>query len=166
MKTLPSLRFIWLLAAFLSLSTLSWAQSSQSEVQLIRNLWGNAKEELVRQYMDLNPEEADKFWPVYEAYTSDRGKLGTERIAIIEDYARNYTTLTDSKIDKLTQRLFKNELQLDKLQQKYYGKMKKALSPMRASQFMQLEKYLQTMIRYELQNNLPFIGELDRKRGT
>jgi hypothetical protein len=40
---------------------------------------------------------------------------------------------------------------------------KKDLGGLTAAKYVQLELYLQTMIRAELQNNIPFIGELDKK---
>jgi hypothetical protein len=58
--------------------------------------------------------------------------------------------------------LLKNNAAIDKLQLKYYNLIKKEISAIRAAQFMQLELYMQTMIRAELQNSLPMIGELDK----
>jgi hypothetical protein len=42
--------------------------------------------------------------------------------------------------------------------------MKKVLGPLDAAKFIQLENYIQTGIRNELQNALPLIGEIDRKK--
>ena len=95
-------------------------------------------------------------------YVEEGKKLGEERIQIIASYADNYVGLTNEKADELTQRLLKNNAAIDKLQLKYYNLIKKEISAIRAAQFMQLELYMQTMIRAELQNSLPMIGELDK----
>ena len=39
--------------------------------------------------------------------------------------------------------------------------MSKAVSPVRAAQFMQLENYLLTAIQMDIQDNIPFIGDLN-----
>jgi len=49
-----------------------------------------------------------------------------------------------------------------KLYQKYYGKMKKVISPLKAAQFIQLEVYLENAVRTQIQSQIPFIGDLDR----
>jgi hypothetical protein len=42
--------------------------------------------------------------------------------------------------------------------------MKKVLGGLEAAKFMQVENYLQTSIRSEVQEAIPFIGELDKSR--
>ena len=114
--------------------------------------------------MNFSDAEGRLFWPVYDEYADRRKKLAANRIAILQNYMSNYDNLTNEKAEELTEKIFKNNTQLDKLQMKYYKEMKKAVSPLRASQFMQLEGYLQTMIRYEIQEALPFIGQLEQRK--
>lgn len=144
------------------------AQSSQAsypeETEIIQNLWGMEKRAIIEEYMDFSESEVQLFWPVYDEYADKRKKLAADRIAILQDYVSNYDNLTNEKAEELTEKIFKNNSQLDKLQMKYYKAMKKAVSPIRASQFMQLEGYLQTIIRYEIQDALPFIGELEQRK--
>lgn len=142
----------------------AFAQNADTEAALLQKYWGKGKKALVKQYMEFSDAESAAFWPVYDAYMEKRQALGNDRIKIIGDYARNYTNLTDDKAAELTQTLLTNDLKLTKLEKKYYKKFKKALSPLRASQFLQMERYLNTAIRSELQEAIPFIGELDRMR--
>ena len=138
------------------------AQMAKDEVQLVQNIWGLEKRAIVSDYMKFTEAELTKFLPIYDKYIEEGKKLGEERIQIIASYADNYVGLTNEKADELTQRLLKNNAAIDKLQLKYYNLIKKEISAIRAAQFMQLELYMQTMIRAELQNSLPMIGELDK----
>jgi len=140
----------------------AYAQASKDEVQLVQSLWGMQKRDIVVKFMNFSDSESAKFFPLYDAYTEEYKKLGAERINLISDYSNNYSAMTDAKADELSQKFFKNNMDIDKLQQKYYGKIKKELSALRAAQFMQLEYYLQTMIRSELQSDIPIIGELEK----
>ena len=138
------------------------AQESKDEIQLVQSIWGMQKRDIVNKYMQFTDSEKTKFTPIYDAYSNEYKTLGAERIQIINDYANNYTSMTNEKADELIQKLLKNNAAIDKLQLKYYNKIKKEISAMRAAQFMQLELYIQTMVRAEIQSNIPMIGELEK----
>ena len=144
--------------------TLHAQNPTTDEIKLIQSVYGIEKRDIVKQYIKLNDAEAQKFWPLYDEYEAERQKLGKDRIAILSEYATSYDTLRDPQADKLALRTFDNELEFDKLHKKYYNKMKKDLGPLKAAAFFQLESYLQTTILYEIQDNIPFIGELDKTK--
>jgi hypothetical protein len=135
---------------------------TKDEVQVVQGIWGMEKRAIITEYMKFTEAELAKFAPTYDMYAQEYQKLGAERIAIIGEYSQNYTTLTNEKADELMQKILKNNKAIDALQLKYYNKFKKEISAIRAAQFLQLELYIQTMIRAELQNSLPMIGELDK----
>lgn len=160
MKTF--LKFLFLVCVTFLFVTPNFAQKDEGSV--LQEMWGMEKKEIVREYMQFSPAEAEAFWPVYDAYMVERQKLGNDRLRIIEDYAKNYSTLTNQKAQDLTVAAMDNDLKISKLEKKYYKKFSKALTPLRASQFMQLDNYLYTTIRSEIQEAIPFIGELDQQR--
>jgi hypothetical protein len=83
----------------------------------------------------------------------------------LENYAKNYTTLTDEQSDDLVKAILKNDKANIDLQEKYYKKMKKVIGSTKAAQFLQMESYFQTQIRSEVQEAIPFIGQIERKKG-
>lgn len=149
-----------LLGAFVT----SVKAQSKDELALLKDYLKVEKKDLVRQYMALSAEEDTKFWPIYDAYTADRGKIAGERISTIEDYAKAYTNLTDEQADGLVKRIMKNDQANQKVMNKYYSKVKKVLGATKAAQWLQLEYYLQTIVRAEIQDAIPFIGEIERKK--
>jgi hypothetical protein len=140
------------------------AQTSDEELQLVREQWGVDKKQLIMQYMKFNEAESKAFWPVYDAYMKEHKSLVDSRIALIKDYAKNYTNLTDAKAIELTNKVLDNDMSVSKLQKDYFGKFAKALSPLRASQYMQVEYYLQNTIKSMIQDEIPFIGELEKAK--
>lgn len=140
----------------------SFAQLNKDEVQLVQAIWGKEKRAIITDFMKFTDAEATAFWPIYEEYQTEAKKLGEERLITISDYTNNVSKLTNEKADEIAMKILKNNLAVDKLQSKYYAKMKKAVTAIRAAQFMQLDVYLQTMLRAELQSSLPMIGELDK----
>jgi hypothetical protein len=47
---------------------------------------------------------------------------------------------------------------------KTFSKAKKVIGGKNAAKFVQLEQYLQTIIRSHIQDNIPFIDELDKTK--
>lgn len=138
--------------------------TAMNEMTIIQEQWGMAKKEVVGAYMEMDATKAAAFWPVYESYAAERKKLGKERFTIIEDYANAYDTINDEQAIDLTNRAFKNSIAIEKLQLKYYKKMRKVVSAVEATKFMQLEKYLEAVIQLEMKESIPFIGEMEGAR--
>ena len=151
--------FLLLAVAF---STATFAQSTlKDDVDVVQSVYGKSKSELVSQYMALTGAQATDFTKVYEAYEVERKKLGQEKIQLINQYATDYSALTDEKADAIAKAALKNNVAYDKLYSSYYEKAKKVVGAVNATKFIQLEIYLQTEIRSSLQNAIPFVGELD-----
>ncbi|MCV9926188.1 hypothetical protein OIU83_00875 [Flavobacterium sp. LS1R49] len=155
----------FLVALVLVVSASSFAQSLVKEdVEVIQRIYGRSKAELVKQYMNLSDVQTAAFQKVYDGYEAERKSLGQQRMQLLDDYAKNYATLTDAKADELTKGALKNDLAYEKLYSKTYSKAKKAIGAINAAKFIQLEVYLQTAIRSEIQDSIPFIGEIEKTK--
>jgi lysophospholipase L1-like esterase len=141
-------------------------QFSTDEIQYIRDVLKKEKKDLVTQYMALNDAEAQKFWPLYDEFQAKKGDLGKERIQIIKDYADRFNTMTNDQASDIVKRIFKNDKANTALQEKYFKKFAKTVSPLKAAQYLQLEYYFQTLIRSEIQDAIPFIGEIERSKSN
>ncbi|WP_427874736.1 hypothetical protein [Flavobacterium sp. MMS24-S5] len=143
----------------------SYAQSSYKEdLEVVQSVYGKSKAELVKQYMNLSDAQATAFTKVYDNYETSRKALGQTKFQLINDYAANYETLTDEKADQLAKATLKNHIDYEKLYSKTYNQAKKAIGAINATKFIQLEVYLQTIIRSEILEAIPFIGELDKNK--
>ncbi|MFH6962497.1 hypothetical protein ACHRVK_08480 [Flavobacterium plurextorum] len=143
----------------------SYAQSSfKEDLDVVQSVYGKSKSDLVKEYMNLSDTQSAAFTKVYDSYETQRKALGQTKFQLLNDYAANYATLTDEKADQLAKAALKNEIDYEKLFSKTYGQAKKAVGSINAAKFIQLEVYLQTTIRNEIQNSIPFIGELDKAK--
>jgi hypothetical protein len=145
-------------------SVCGYSQAPDPDLATIQNVYGMEKRKLVSNYMTIPQSQAASFWSLYEEYEVDRRELGRKRIELIDQYAKNYKSLTEEKADEIAKGVLKNNVELEKFHQSYYGKFKKATSALTAAQFMQLELYLQSEIKREITSNVPFIGEIDKLR--
>jgi hypothetical protein len=153
---------------FIVISSVIFTQAqvaSDEELQMIKDYLKTEKKDLVKEYMKLDEAQSAKFWPVYDEFQEKRRGLSQERLQIIKDYGEQYATMTDDQASSLVKRIFKNDKAYTKLQESYFKKFSKSISPIKAAQFLQLEEYFRTMIRAEIQDAIPFIGEIERKKG-
>ncbi|MGB7750901.1 MAG: hypothetical protein WCF88_05060 [Candidatus Acidiferrales bacterium] len=133
--------------------------NTDAYIQLLRADLSAKKTQIVRETMELSDQQAPIFWPIYRQYQAEQSKLTTEKLAIVTDYANNFSTMTDEKADQLAQQTIELDQKRMALREKYYGTMKKALSPVIAVRFFQVEHQLQLIVDLQIAANLPIIEQ-------
>ena len=88
MSYLPTLKTLFTSLILAVFASASFAQSFQTEVEIIQEAFGLDKKVAVANFMQLE-ENADRFWEIYDQYEAERKQLGTNRIQIIADYAKS-----------------------------------------------------------------------------
>lgn len=147
----------------LIITSYSFSQSMRKEeIDIIQSVFGKEKKELIHQYISVAPEKANEFWKIYDEYETERKTLGQNKIKIINEYATNYETLSNEKADELVKSTLKNNIDYEKLNEKYYIKYKKVIGALQAAKFIQLESFIQLKIKNAIMNSIPFIGEIER----
>ena len=126
-------------------------------IDILRSDMTTQKKALVETIMQFSQADAKIFWPIYEDYQREYYELGNETAALIKEFVENIDKMTEDRADKLMTRSF--DLQTRKLavRQKYYDKVRKALSPIKAVKFAQLDGQLVQMLELQITSNLPFI---------
>ena len=137
------------------------AQSIKEEVELFQSIYGMEKKAVMADFTKVTNESNEEFWMLYDEYEDQRKVLGQERIALLVDYAENYTSLSDEKLDYLVAANLKSRASLDGLMKKYHKKIKKVSGSKVAAQFIQLEASFLSLTRAELMKNTPLVGEYD-----
>ncbi len=150
------------LTLFVTLSMGVFAQTTEKEdLDFIQGIYGKSKKELAVAYMAIPAAQGAAFWKIYDDFEAERKVLGQAKVAVIKDYATNYDTLTDASADNIAKASLKNNMDYQKLFTKYYGKYKKVVGAVAAAKIIQFESYMQTSVQSEIQDSIPFIGELE-----
>ena len=135
--------------------------NTDAYIQLLRADLSAKSAQIVRETMQLNDQQSAIFWPIYRQYSAEQSKLIAGKLAIVTDYANNFATMTDEKADQLAQQTIQLDEKRMALREKYYATMKKALSPIVAVRFFQVEHQLQLIVDLQISANLPIIEEND-----
>jgi hypothetical protein len=115
-------------------------------------MWTMKKRKMVMDYMDLTEAEKASFWPVYESYHMAIQFMESETLSIISICNDPAHKMEEGELERYSRKVLQNDLLLDRVRIQYYKKFSRALTPTRASQFMQLDDNLRMMLRMEVQN--------------
>jgi len=127
-------------------------------IDLLRKDVRSQKSGVMSEVMQLDPDEAAKFWPIYRDYDAELTKVNDLRIANIKEYADHYPQLTDAKADELIRNALSYQKQRSELLSKYYERMKQDLGAVTAARFVQVEYQLLTIIDLQITSVLPIAG--------
>jgi hypothetical protein len=128
---------------------------------LLRRDIRSIKKQLIAANLTLTDSEATKFWPVYEQYSADMGKINDTRTAIIKEYSEEYGTLTDDQADDLSRRWLDTDIEQGKLRQRYVPIFRKVLPRKKAATFFQLDRRISMMVDVQLASQLPLVQSQD-----
>jgi hypothetical protein len=126
-------------------------------VEALRHDIRGSKAQIMGAVMQLDSDEATKFWPVYKQFEGELTKLGDQVASLVHEYVVNYTKMTPTVADGLATKLLTLESQRNQLKRKYYEKMKSATDAITAMRFLQVENQLERVIDLQVASELPVI---------
>jgi hypothetical protein len=133
--------------------------NDQAYIRLLRTDLKAKREQIIKEAMQLNDQQAAAFWPIYREYSAEQTRLGDEKLAIVNDYAQNFLTMSNEKADQLAQKVMALDDARIALKKKYYQLMKKALPAILVVRFFQVENQIQLVVDLQIASNLPIIEE-------
>ena len=134
---------------------------SDQQMALLRKDIRTIKKQLIAANLTLTDGQATKFWPVYEQYSAEFGKINETRSAVIKEYADGYGQLTDEQADNLIRRWLDTDIAAAQLRQKYVPIFRKVLPGKQAATFFQLDRRISMMIDVQLTSQLPLVQNQD-----
>ena len=137
------------------------AQSQASldqDIQLLRGDIRSQKKEIVAANMNLSPDEATKFWPIYDQYTAEVAKIGDSRVALIKEYAASYNTMTDAQANDFMKRATAIDQQFNDTRSKYVPIFEKVISAKKTALWFQIDRRLDLLINLQLAANIPVVN--------
>lgn len=112
------------------------------------------KQVFVSRQMGLTPAEEADFWPVYDAHQSELAGLVQRRREAAAEYGR-LASLDEDAIADLAEELAEIDLEEARLNESTYSRLSRLLPAAKALKYLQLERQLSTLLRYELAATAP-----------
>jgi len=152
-------------AAFLGLGLAGAATAAEIAAQpagapamdSIRQAAAADKRGLVEKNMDLSPEEAKRFWPLYDEYQRDLDKVVQRQNRVVLDYVKSESSMNDAVAKRLARELLAADAEEQKLRERTLRKMLGALPARKAVRYLQIENKLRTFYRYDIAERIPLV---------
>jgi len=133
--------------------------NTRAYIELLRTDVKKSKSQIMGEVMQLDTDEAQKFWPLYKDFETDLSKLGDQVVAAVSTYAENYGKMTDALADQLANKVLSIEQQRNALKKKHYDRMKASLGGITAMRFLQVENQLERLVDLQIAAQLPISSE-------
>ena len=148
-----------LIFLFVAVTTVVYGQnkSPSAYVELLRSDIRAQKVALITEVMEFTDAQSSVFWPLHREYELELSKIDDENLKLIKAYAKHYDRMTDEKATLMVKKLFQLKESRLALKKKYFEKIGKALSPVVAAKFIQLENVINNLIDIQIAAELPLI---------
>jgi hypothetical protein len=149
-----------ILMAFIAVMSFGAQAQSSNEMDMMQALFGQEKMQIVASYVKPGKEHIEAFEKLYNEYEVERKELGKRSIELLNEYADKWEGMTDEQADEWMKKVLDVSAKREKLVRSYYKKIKKATTAIIATQFYQVETYINTAIKAAIYESIPFVGEI------
>ena len=134
-------------------------ESSDTNMEILKQKLKADKKLIVAGNMDLSEADAKKFWPVYDAYQKDLEQVNQKLAQTIKEYAEafNKGPVQDNTAKKLLSEVLSLEEQETKLKRTYAEKLEKVLPYSKVARYIQIETKIRSLIKMELAQQIPLV---------
>jgi hypothetical protein len=105
--------------------------------------------------MQLTPEQAAKFWPIYDQYEAKMDKIDERHVRMLNEYAASYNSLTDADATKkLDETLAVEQGRVD-VQKAFVPKFRADFSSIMTTRFFQIDNKMHALVQCRLAEIVP-----------
>jgi hypothetical protein len=104
---------------------------------------------IVAKSMDLTPDEAARFWPLYESFQRELAVPQNAITRALLDYIAAGHTLTDANAKRIVEQMLAAEKEVARLKDRHFRRLLKVLSAHKAARYVQIENKIQAVVAYE-----------------
>jgi hypothetical protein len=136
------------------------APSQATVDQAIEQLRKDARTDintLITASMQFTSDEAAKFWPLYKTYEQTRKGLTDERLAIVKEYAKNFSAMTDAKALELMQRALGLEEKTAAAKRGFLAELQKAFPGKTVARYYQVNARIDMLVDAMFAGEVPLV---------
>jgi Spy/CpxP family protein refolding chaperone len=131
--------------------------ASDTDMQALRNAVRANKKALVSSTLSLTDAEAQKFWPIYEAYQRDLDLANRRRNIVVVDVVGSGKPISDLYAKNLANELLAADEAEIKSRRTMQNKVMKALPDKKAARYLQLESKIRAYQDYDIAVAIPLV---------
>lgn len=115
------------------------------------------RKQIMAQTLTLTPEEAARFWPIYDQYQHDLTEIKDDQYELIAEYANTYGRYDDAKATDFITRWLDLDVRTTALRARYVPIVGAVLPGVKVATFSQIERRVSMMIDQRIASLLPLL---------
>ena len=128
-----------------------------NDLQALQKAVKADKKAYVASMLNLTPDEAKKFWPIYDAYQLDIDMANRKRNVALEGLVARDRPMSDLYAKQLANELIAADETEVRARRKMQNKLMRALPPKKAARYLQLESQIRATQLYSIAEVFPLI---------
>jgi hypothetical protein len=132
-------------------------QDVAQTLELSREVVDKQKRVIVAGSLPLSDEEADAFWPLFDAFQKDLKKIDRRSDRLIAQYSAEYATLAGARAKAMIDEALRIEEDRVKLKRRWLKRMEPVLPPRLLARYFQLESKFQAVVAADLARQIPLV---------
>ena len=133
-------------------------QSDGTLEEAINNLRADLRADkiaILKEALQLSPEESEKFWPVFKEYDAKVTALNDQELQLFKEYARDFGSISENQAKTLALKAFSLQSERVELKKSFFYRFTQATSALTAAKFFQAEHRLELMYDLKLSSEMP-----------
>jgi len=131
--------------------------ADDADIRLLREDIRSERKKIVAANLPLSSAEATKFWPIYDQYVTEMGKVNDARYSIIKQYADSYQTMTDAQARDLITHWLSADSDSTQVRTKYIPQFEKAIPAKKVATFYQIDRRLDLILNLKIASEVPLV---------
>lgn len=159
-------KIIFLFLAIVLTCTTAFAQKetttgveTDKDIGLLRRDLRAEKKQLIALNLPLTPEEATKFWPVYDQYAADMSKVYDEFYKVVKEYVAVQKTVSDADASRMMKRWAELQVQVAQTRLRYLPIVEKVIPASKAAHFFHIDRRLYSLMDLQVVSQTPLIAK-------
>ncbi len=150
-------RIILLFAVFygFTLPSPSYGQDSRTTFEVSHQMREAERRAIVAMNLQLDAAEAEKFWPLYDAYRAKTKDAEKTRDSLIRELGESLTDMSNETADHMVSRALDLEVNNQKNKRSYISSLKAVLDGPKYFRYYQIETKLDAIFTYSWTKNIP-----------
>lgn len=111
----------------------------------------------IEKNLQLTPEEAKKFWPIYDAYQKDLDKVVKRQNRAVIDYVNAGEGINDATAKRIANEVVAADAEEQRLRERTLKKVLAALPARKAVRYVQIENKLRAFTRNDMAEQIPLL---------
>jgi hypothetical protein len=160
---MTKVQLLLLLSAGLFLTPLAFPQTAggatpdNEDLALLKQDIQSQRKQIVAANLKLTDGEAVKFWPIYDQYSAEMGKLRETKLSLIKEYAAAYPNVSDTLAQSIVARWLQTDEAVVGVRSKYMPMIQKVVPGKTMARFFQIDRRLTILLDVQVTSEIPLV---------